>query len=244
MTEEQKNRRAELARENGRKSRGPISPLGKYASSMNAITTGKHVNVHKEVFPECDTLYSTDERESFVRLHLKHVRQYKPHAECEHAIVRQMTTELFDYQRACDVETLAVQRNLDSVLREHPEVSVAEQLLQGFHRAATSEDKTKGCLAADWVFDGTGGGHRLARWLSYPVWRFSSRLIARFGYVDGVCDEPTPSIRKTKGGWTWVAEIGPGRFQWTTVSRLERHPKRPTSVRGREVGMTRGADVT
>ena len=142
MTEEQKNRRAELARENGRKSRGPISPLGKYASSMNAITTGKHVNVHKEVFPECDTLYSTDERESFVRLHLKHVRQYKPHAECEHAIVRQMTTELFDYQRACDVETLAVQRNLDSVLREHPEVSVAEQLLQGFHRAATSEDKT------------------------------------------------------------------------------------------------------
>ena len=142
MTDEQKTRRAELARENGRKSCGPISPLGKYASSMNAIATGKHVKVHKEIFPECDTLYSTDDRESFVRLHLKHIRQYKPHAECEHAIVRQMTTELFDYQRACDIETLAIQRNLDSVLREHPEVSVAEQLLQGFHRAASGEDKT------------------------------------------------------------------------------------------------------
>ena len=142
MTDEQKIRRAELARENGRKSRGPISPLGKYASSMNAIATGKHVKVHKEIFPECDTLYSTDERESFVRLHLKHLRQYRPQAECEHAIVRQMTTELFDYQRASEVETLAVQRNLDSVLREHPDVSPAEQLLQGFHRAASSEDKT------------------------------------------------------------------------------------------------------
>ena len=142
MTDEQKTRRAELARENGRKSCGPISPLGKYASSMNAIATGKHVKVHKEIFPECDTLYSTDDRESFVRLHLKHIRQYKPHAECEHAIVRQMTTELFDYQRACDIETLAIQRNLDSVLREHPEVSVADQLLQGFHRAASGEDKT------------------------------------------------------------------------------------------------------
>ena len=56
MTEEQKIRRAELARENGRKSRGPVSPLGKYASSMNAIATGKHVKVHKEIFPECDIL--------------------------------------------------------------------------------------------------------------------------------------------------------------------------------------------
>ena len=65
MTDEQKNRRAALARENGRKSRGPISPLGKYASSMNAIATGKHVQVHKEIFPECDILLSSDERESF-----------------------------------------------------------------------------------------------------------------------------------------------------------------------------------
>ncbi len=141
MTEEQKNRRAELARENGRKSSGPVSPLGKYASSMNAIATGKHVKVHKEIFPECDILYSTDDRESYVRLHQKHLKQYKPHSECEHSVVRQMTCELFDFQRLSEVETLAIQRNLDTVLREHPEVNQAEQLLQGFHRAAT-EDKT------------------------------------------------------------------------------------------------------
>jgi len=141
MTEDQKNRRAELARENGRKSRGPVSSLGKYASSMNAIASGKHVKVHKEIFPECDILFSSDDRESFVRLQQKHMKQYKPHSDCEHALVRQMTCELFQFQRASDAETLALQRNLDSVLREHPEVNMAEQLLQGFHRAAT-EDKT------------------------------------------------------------------------------------------------------
>ncbi len=108
---------------------------------MNAIATGKHVKVHKEIFPECDILYSTDDRESYVRLHQKHLKQYKPHSECEHSVVRQMTCELFDFQRLSEVETLAIQRNLDTVLREHPEVSQAEQLLQGFHRAAT-EDKT------------------------------------------------------------------------------------------------------
>jgi len=141
MTEDQKNRRSELARENGRKSRGPVSSLGKYASSMNAIASGKHVKVHKEIFPECDILFSSDDRESFVRLQQKHMKQYKPHSDCEHALVRQMTCELFQFQRASDVETLALQRNFDSVLREHPEVSMADQLLNGFHRAAT-EDKT------------------------------------------------------------------------------------------------------
>jgi len=141
MTEEQKTRRAELARENGRKSRGPVTPLGKYASSMNAIATGVHVKLHKEIFPECDILYSTDDRESFVRLHQKHVKQYKPHSDCEHVLVRQMSCELFQFQRVSDVETLALQRNFDSILREHPEVSMADQFLNGFHRAAT-EDKT------------------------------------------------------------------------------------------------------
>ena len=40
MTEEQKTRRAEAARENGAKSRGPVSDIGKYISSLNSIATG------------------------------------------------------------------------------------------------------------------------------------------------------------------------------------------------------------
>ena len=52
-----------------------------------------------------------------------------------------MSCELFQFQRISDVETLALQRNFDSVFREHPEVTLTDQLLNGFHRAA-NEDKT------------------------------------------------------------------------------------------------------
>ena len=50
-TDEQKQRRAEASRQNGRKSKGPVSLSGKYRSSMNAITTGQHVELHKEDLP-------------------------------------------------------------------------------------------------------------------------------------------------------------------------------------------------
>ena len=39
MTEEQKARRAAVARQNGAKSRGPVSDLGKYIASLNSIAT-------------------------------------------------------------------------------------------------------------------------------------------------------------------------------------------------------------
>ena len=52
MTEEQKARRAEAAREHGAKSRGPVSDIGKYISSLNSIA-----------------LLSTDCRLSYLRLY-------------------------------------------------------------------------------------------------------------------------------------------------------------------------------
>jgi hypothetical protein len=139
MTEEQKLRRAEIARQNGRKSRGPVSPEGKSRSSMNAIATGQHLEVHKEIFPECMVLLGTDDREAYVRLWQKHLKQYKPHSEQEQVILRQMTAELFQFQRLSEAETFSMQALQDEVLREHPSIEWTAQLVQAYSRAATEE---------------------------------------------------------------------------------------------------------
>ena len=60
MTDEQRARRAEIARENGANSKGPVSITGKYISSLNGIATGDHATVRKEELPECIALLSTD----------------------------------------------------------------------------------------------------------------------------------------------------------------------------------------
>lgn len=103
MTEEQKTRRAEAARENGAKSRGPVSDIGKYISSLNSIATGEHLDLRKEDLPECIALLSTDCRLSYLRLYQKHLRQFQPHSDCEHTMLRHMCVELFQLERTINL---------------------------------------------------------------------------------------------------------------------------------------------
>ena len=59
--------RARIARENGAKSRGPVTPEGKAASSRNAIKTGEHAN-SKSVYTPHPSVLTNEDRQGFFRL--------------------------------------------------------------------------------------------------------------------------------------------------------------------------------
>ncbi|RPH78775.1 MAG: FAD-dependent oxidoreductase, partial [Nitrospiraceae bacterium] len=104
-----------------------------------------------------------------------------------------------------------------------------------------------GPFRATYVIDCSGGSHTLARRLHIPIIRHSSQLIARFGYVSGRFDGPTPSICTDKYGWTWVAEVEPRRFQWTRVTETHNRPEpawTPNGLRVLNAEPSRNADVT
>ena len=134
MTEDQKARRAEIARENGNKSKGPVSITGKYISSLNGIRTGEHLTVLKEELPECIALLSTDCRLAYLRLFQKHVRQYQPGSDCEQTLLRHMTVELFQLERTISLETHARQRGIDDVIRAYSNLSDADRELFAYEQ--------------------------------------------------------------------------------------------------------------
>ena len=139
-SDDRKQRRAEASRQNGRKSKGPVSPAGKYRSSMNAITTGIHVELHKEDLPSFYNLISSDDREDYLRGLLAHYRKFKPDSEVEQGYVRRMVSEMFSFDRNTSLYTRAMQEELDIVLREYPDVDMDTQFLNGHKRSITQRE--------------------------------------------------------------------------------------------------------
>ena len=140
MTDEQKQKRADAARQNGRKSRGPITAAGKHRSSMNAIATGKHVEVRAEEMPEFLALLTVDDRHAYIGLYQKHLRQFQPHSECEQTLVRHLTAELFHFQRLVSLETYMFQGQIDTIWRKYPDLDNVDRAVQAF-RAGCLDDK-------------------------------------------------------------------------------------------------------
>ncbi len=155
LTEEQKQRRAETARRNGAKSKGPVTIEGKHRSSMNAIAVGKFVDVHDDVLPAFATVLSVEDRKAYVHLHQANLRQYRPASEVELGIVRHITAEQFQLERYENLETLQLQVEHDNVRREWPDVPDVHHSHNAIQRAANNdkvfrflERKKKAHLAA------------------------------------------------------------------------------------------------
>jgi len=134
MTEQQKASRAETARQNGAKSRGPVSDIGKYISSLNSIATGEQLDLHKEELPECIALLSTDCRAAYLRLYQKHVRQYQPKSDCQITMLRHMSVELFQLERTITLETQIRQHGVDETLRSYEGLSDVELQMFSYER--------------------------------------------------------------------------------------------------------------
>lgn len=140
MTDEQKQRRAETARANGRKSKGPITPAGKYRSSMNAISTGQHAELHQEDLPSFFHLLTADHRSNYIQTFQEHLRRLQPTCEFERSLIRRMTIEIFLFDRQTDLAALAAQQEIDDAFDEYPESEFAEQFLLGNQRLCKQRD--------------------------------------------------------------------------------------------------------
>ncbi len=155
LTEEQKQRRAETARANGRKSKGPVSAAGKHRSSMNAITVGNFVDVHEEDLPAFVTILTAEDRKAYVKLYQSNLRQFRPDSEHELWLVRTLSAEQFQYERTYKLETLSFQEDLEFVANKDADRTPDVLELAAFRRSVYGdrcvrilERKRKSHLAA------------------------------------------------------------------------------------------------
>jgi len=144
-----------------------------------------------------------------------------------------------------DQRLLAVARDAGAEVREECATGI---VLDSEGRLAAVQSAT-GRIDARFVVDASGSRHWLSRRLGVLLRRESPRLVARYGYMEGAraSDEPLPRIRAGDHGWTWMADLGQGRYQWTTVTEARHRPARswsPPEWEGMRPCGSYGADVT
>jgi hypothetical protein len=135
LTDDQRQRRAQIARQNGAKSKGPVTVEGKYRSSRNAIATGEHGELHKEDLPPFFFLLSTDDRSAYLRAFQAPMRHLKPQSGFEQGLVRRMAITLFQHDRLTSFQAEAMQREVDSVVREFPALGLSDHFFLSNKRA-------------------------------------------------------------------------------------------------------------
>ncbi len=70
--------RARIARENGAKSRGPVTPEGKDRSRLNALKDGRHATTLAHLVPIDNAVVLFEDRRAYARLVQDLVAQYQP----------------------------------------------------------------------------------------------------------------------------------------------------------------------
>jgi hypothetical protein len=151
-----KERKAEIARENGAKSKGPVTAEGKEKSARNAITHGERANALKLIVPPHSACLANEERQGFYKMYDNLMAKYRPADETEHALVREIADFQWKSIRNKQMETAIFNRELMRQATRTPgsipelrdlEISVAAQeALTGNKTIAELRKDTQVCL--------------------------------------------------------------------------------------------------
>jgi hypothetical protein len=119
MTPEQLEKKRETARRNGAKSRGPVTAAGKQSSRLNPLRHGRYVD--RSLMPSTYVILSVEVQEGFAQELKNNTRQFQVATETQAQIVRQLTSELWMYNRLGHMLCALDEKNFDKAFREFPD---------------------------------------------------------------------------------------------------------------------------
>ena len=130
--------RARIARENGAKSHGPTSDLGKAASSRNAIKSGEHATKLELFVPPHSAVLCNEERQKYARLVEGLLAIYQPVNEAARNIVKGIAVARWEVSRlhAC----ITMHWNLALVDNAQIPTTLAAELLEMHAMVRASTD--------------------------------------------------------------------------------------------------------
>jgi len=151
-----KDRKAEIARENGAKSKGPLTPETKEKCARNAISHGERAQALKLIVPPHSACLANEDRQAFYKLYDNLIAKYRPADETEQALVREIVDFQWKSIRNKQMESAIFNRELIRQATRTPgsmpelrdlEISVAAQeALTGNKTIAELRKDTQVCI--------------------------------------------------------------------------------------------------
>ena len=105
-------KKAEIARQNGAKSKGPISIAGKEHSKRNAITHGERATALKLIVPPHSACLANEDRQAFYKLFDSLTAKYRPADDAEMSLVREIADFQWKITRNKQMESAIYNREL------------------------------------------------------------------------------------------------------------------------------------
>jgi len=107
-----KERKAEIARENGAKSKGPTSDEGKEKCARNAITHGERAQALKLIVPPHSACLANEDRQAFYKMYDNLTAKYRPADDTEQQLVREIADFQWKSMRNKQMESAIFNREL------------------------------------------------------------------------------------------------------------------------------------